>query len=176
MAKFEDKVDLYDDRGNLVEAQVPIEALSPLRNPAIKSIVQGIKRTVAVNLEGTENALKSAKVGGPACKILGRELDLDIVGNADAIAAKAKAMIQVEDGDDTKVELLGGGKRALVQIPSTRFEAAAEYSATTLVTASFIQAIIDVCDVNMHDNMVKAAILGRYPQSVEYMGGNLQLC
>lgn len=175
MAKFEDKVDLYDDRGNLVESQVPIEALSPLRNPAIKSIVQGIKRTVAVNLEGTENALKSAKVGGPACKILGRELDLDIVGNAEAIAEKAKAMIQVEDGDNTKVELLGGGKRALVQLPTARFEAAAEYSATSLVTANaFIQAIIDVCDVNMYDaNMVKAAILGRYPQSVEYMGGNL---
>ncbi|MBI5459665.1 coenzyme-B sulfoethylthiotransferase subunit beta [Methanobacterium sp.] len=175
MAKFEDKVDLYDDRGNLVEAEVPIEALSPLRNPAIKAIVQGIKRTVAVNLEGTENALKAAKVGGPACKILGRELDLDIVGNAEAIAAKAKEMIQVEEGDNTKVELLGGGKRALVQLPTARFEAAAEYSATSLVTANaFIQAIIDVCDVNMYDaNMVKAAVLGRYPQSVEYMGGNL---
>jgi methyl-coenzyme M reductase beta subunit len=175
MAKFEDKVDLYDDRGNLVEEQVPIEALSPLRNPAIKSIVQGIKRTVAVNLEGTENALKTAKVGGPACKILGRELDLDIVGNAEAIAEKAKAMIQVEEGDNTVVDLLAGGKRVLVQIPDARFEAAAEYSATTLVTASaFIQAIIDVCDVNMYDaNMVKAAILGRYPQSVEYMGGNV---
>ena len=175
MAKFEDKVDLYDDRGNLVEAQVPIEALSPLRNPAIKSIVQGIKRTIAVNLEGTENALKAAKVGGPACKILGRELDLDIVANAEAIAEKAKAMIQVEDGDNTKVELLGGGKRALVQLPTARFEAAAEYSATSLVTANaFIQAIIDVCDVNMYDaNMVKAAVLGRYPQSVEYMGGNI---
>jgi len=147
MAKFEDKVDLYDDRGNLVESQVPIEALSPLRNPAIKSIVQGIKRTVAVNLEGTENALKAAKVGGPACKIMGRELDLDIVGNADAIAAEAKAMIQVEEGDNTKVELLGGGKRVLVQIPDARFEAAAEYSAAPLVTANaFIQAIMEVCD------------------------------
>jgi methyl-coenzyme M reductase beta subunit len=175
MAKFEDKVDLYDDRGNLVEEQVPIEALSPLRNPAIKGIVQGIKRTVAVNLEGTENALKTAKVGGPANKILGRELDLDIVANAEAIAEKAKAMIQVEDGDDTVVDLLAGGKRVLVQIPSARFEAAAEYSATSLVTANaFIQAIIDVCDVSMYDAvMVKAAILGRYPQSVEYMGGNI---
>ena len=59
MARFEDKIDLYDDRGNLVEEQVPLEALSPLRNPAIKSIVQGIKRTIAVNLEGIENALRS---------------------------------------------------------------------------------------------------------------------
>lgn len=173
MARFEDKIDLYDDRGNLVEEQVPLEALSPLRNPAIKSIVQGIKRTIAVNLEGVESALKSGKVAGG--KILGRELDLDIVGNAEAIAQEAKEMILVEEGDDTKVELLAGGKRALVQIPSARLEAAAEYSATSLVTASaFIQAIINQFDVSMYDaNMVKAAVLGRYPQSVEYMGGNI---
>lgn len=175
MAKFEDKIDLYDDRGNLVEEQVPLEALSPLRNPAIKGIVQGVKRTVAVNLEGIENALKNATVGGKACKILGRELDLDLVGNAEAIAEKAKEMIQVKEDDNTKVELLAGGKRVLVQIPAIRFEAAAEYSAAPLVTASaFTQAIIDVCDVSMYDaNMVKAAILGRYPQTVDYMGGNI---
>ncbi|MEJ4305488.1 coenzyme-B sulfoethylthiotransferase subunit beta [Enterococcus faecium] len=168
-------MDLYDDRGNLVEEQVPLEALSPLRNPAIKSIVQGIKRTVAVNLEGIENALKAAKVGGPACKILGREMDLDIVGNAEAIAAAAKEMIQVTEGDDTKVELLSGGKKALVQLPSARFDAAAEYSAAPLVTATaFVQAIISQFDVSMYDaNMVKAAVLGRYPQSVEYMGANI---
>ncbi|MBU4534672.1 MAG: coenzyme-B sulfoethylthiotransferase subunit beta [Euryarchaeota archaeon] len=175
MAKFDDKVDLYDDRGNLVESQVPLEALSPLRNPAIKSIIQGIKRTVAVNLEGIENALKAAKVGGPACKILGREMDLDVVGSADSIAATAKEMIQVTADDDTKVELLAGGKRALVQIPSERFEAAAEYSAAPLVTATaFVQAIINEFDVSMYDaNMIKAAVLGRYPQSVEYMGANI---
>jgi methyl-coenzyme M reductase beta subunit len=175
MAKFDDKVDLYDDRGNLVESQVPAEALSPLKNPAIKSILQMVKKTVAVNLEGAQNALATAKVGGPACKILGREMDLDIVGNADAIAAAAKEMIQVDPGDDTKVELLAGGKRALVQIPKARFEAAAEYSAAPLTTAAaFIEAIIKQFDVSMYDaNMVKAAILGRYPQSVEYLGGNI---
>ena len=175
MAKFDDKIDLYDDRGNLVEEQVPLEALSPLRNPAIKSIVQGIKRTVAVNLEGIENALKAAKVGGPACKILGRELDLDIVGSADSIAATAKEMIQVTEGDDTKVELLSGGKKVLVQLPTARFDAAAEYSAAPLVTATaFVQAIISEFDISMYDaNMIKAAVLGRYPQSVEYMGANI---
>lgn len=175
MAKFDDKVDLYDDRGNLAESDVPIEALSPLRNPAIKRIIQGIKRTVAVNLEGIENALKTAKVGGPGCKILGREMDLDVVGSADSIAAAAKEMIQVTPDDDTNIELLAGGKRVLVQIPTDRFEAAAEYSATSLVTATaFVQAIINEFDISMYDaDMVKAAILGRYPQSVEYMGGNL---
>lgn len=175
MAKFDDKIDLYDDKGNLVEEQVPIEALSPLRNPAIKKIVQGVKRTVAVNLEGIEGALKSAKVGGKACKILGRELDLDIVSNAEAIAATAKEMIQVTEDDDTKVELLSGGKKILIQIPSVRLDNAAEYSVASLVTANaFVQAIIKECDVSMYDaNMVKAAILGRYPQTLDYAGANI---
>ncbi|GAA5818314.1 MAG: coenzyme-B sulfoethylthiotransferase subunit beta [Methanobrevibacter sp. CfCl-M3] len=176
MAKFDDKVDLYDDRGNLVESNVPIEALSPLRNPAIKSIVNGIKRTVAVNLEGIENALKTASVGGKACKILGREIDLDLVGNADALANSIKEMIQVTEDDDTRVELLAGGKRILVQIPNARLDAAAEYSVSTLSTSTaLVQAIINQFDeVDMYNaNMVKAAILGRYPQSVDYMGSNL---
>ena len=175
MAKFDDKIDLYDDKGNLVEEQVPIEALSPLRNSAIKKIVQGVKRTVAVNLEGIEGSLKSAKVGGKACKILGRELDLDIVSNAEAIAATAKEMIQVTEDDDTKVELLSGGKKILIQVPSIRLNSAAEYSVASLVTANaFVQAIIKECDVSMYDaNMVKAAILGRYPQTLDYAGANI---
>jgi len=175
MAKFDDKVDLYDDRGSLVESNVPIEALSPLRNPAIKSIVSGVKRTVAVNLEGIENALKNATVGGPACKILGREMDLDITGSAESLAAALKDMIQVTEDDDTNVKLLSGGKRILVQVPTARLDSAAEYSVTTLSTATaLVQAIINEFDVSMYDaNMVKAAILGRYPQSVEFMGGNL---
>ena len=45
MAKFDDKVDLYDDRGSEIASNVPIEALSPLRNPAIQNIVKGVKRT-----------------------------------------------------------------------------------------------------------------------------------
>jgi len=175
MAKFDDKVDLYDDRGSLVESDVPIEALSPLRNPAIKSIVSGVKRTVAVNLEGIENSLKSASVGGQNSKILGREMDLDITGNAEAIAGALKEMVQVTENDDTNVELLSSGKRILVQIPTARLDSAAEYSVTTLATATaLVQAIIKQFDVSMYDaNMVKAAILGRYPQSVEYMGSNV---
>ncbi len=176
MAKFDDKVDLYDDRGSLIEAEVPIEALSPLRNPAIKSIISGVKRTVAVNLEGIEKSLKTGSVGGAKSKILGREMDLDVVGQADSIAASLKDMLKVTEDDDTKVEVLSGGKRILVQIPTIRLESSAEYSVATLATATALtQALINEFDVNMYDaNMVKAAILGRYPQSVEYMGANLK--
>ena len=150
MAKFDDKVDLYDDRGSLVVSDVPIEALSPLRNTAIQNIVKGVKRTVAVNLEGLEKSVKTGSVGGDKSKILGRELDIDIVANAGAIAEKMKEMIQISEDDDTKVEPISGGKRLLVQ------------------------AIIDVCDVSIYDaNFVKAAVLGRYPQSVDYKGSNI---
>lgn len=175
MAKFDDKVDLYDDRGSLVASDVPIEALSPLRNSAIQDIITGVKRTVAVNLEGIENAVKTGAVGGAKSKILGRELDLDIVGNADALAASIKSMLQVTEGDDTKVDAISGGKRLLVQVPTQRIAAAAEYSVAPLATSTaLIQAIIDTLDVTMYDaNYIKAAILGRYPQSVDYMGSNI---
>ena len=62
MAKFDDKVDLYDDRGSVIASDVPIEAISPLRNPAIQNIVKGVKRTVAVNLEGVEKSVRTGSV------------------------------------------------------------------------------------------------------------------
>ena len=154
MAKFDDKVDLYDDRGSLVVSDVPIEALSPLRNPAIQNIVKGVKRTVAVNLDGVEKALRTGSIGGDKSKILGRELDLDIVGNAEAIAEKMKDMIQVSEDDDTNI---------------TPNSVAPLSAASTLV-----QAIIETFDVSIYDaNYVKGAVLGRYPQSVDYKGANI---
>jgi methyl-coenzyme M reductase beta subunit len=176
LAKFDDKVDLYDDRGTLIDSDVPIEALSPVRNPAIQKIATGIKRTVAVNLEGIENSLRNAAVGTKGSKILGRELDLDIVANVDAIAASVKDMIQVTEDDDTVVEPLSGGKRLLVQVPTKRIDVSAEYSVATLSTATALtQAIVETCDVSMYDaNMVKAAILGMYPQTVSYDGSNIK--
>lgn len=175
MAKFDDKVDLYDERGNEIASDIPIEAISPLRNPAIKDIVKGVKRTVAVNLEGLEKSIKTGAVGGDKSRILGRELDLDIVGNAGAIAEKMKEMIQVSEDDDTNIEPISGGKRLLVQVPSTRIEVAAEYSVAPLSTATtLVQSIIDIFDVDIYDaNYLKAAVLGRYPQSVDYKGSNI---
>ena len=86
-----------------------------------------------------------------------------------------KEMIQISEDDDTKVEPISGGKRLLVRVPSKRIDVAAEYSVAPLSTAtSLVQAIIDVCDVSIYDaNFVKAAVLGRYPQSVDYKGSNI---
>ena len=67
MAKYKDVIDLYDDRGKLIESNVPLEAISPLRNGAIKRIASMTARTVAVNLAGLEKALKTGSIGGGGC-------------------------------------------------------------------------------------------------------------
>ncbi len=173
--RFEDTVDLYDDRGNCVAEDVPIEVLSPMRNEAIQSIVRDIKRTVAVDLEGIENSLRNAAVGGKMMKIPGREMDVDVVDNAEAIADKVEEMIRVHEDDDTNVEPLYDGKRLLVQLPTERVEVMADpYAGTMQAGMAVVHAIIDVCEVDMWDaNMVKAAVFGRYPQTIDYHGGNV---
>ena len=37
MPKYSDKIDLYSDKGKLIESGVPLEALSPLKNEAIQA-------------------------------------------------------------------------------------------------------------------------------------------
>ena len=72
-----DKIDIYDDRGKLLESNVDLLNVAPTRNAAIQSIIKDTKRTVAVNLAGIEKALKTGTMGGKAKQILGRELNYD---------------------------------------------------------------------------------------------------
>ena len=117
MAKFKDTIDLYDDSGKLLKSGVPLDKISPLVNPATRKIIDLTKRTIAVNLGGIQDALKTGKVGKG--HVLGREMDLDIVGNKDAVIGKIKEMVQVQEGDDTKIrEFSGGGKIILVEAPA----------------------------------------------------------
>ncbi|MDI9645983.1 MAG: coenzyme-B sulfoethylthiotransferase subunit beta [Archaeoglobales archaeon] len=174
--KYKDKIDLYDDKGKLVESDVPLEAVSPLLNPAIEEIIKIIRRSVAVNLAGIQKALETGAVGGERCIIPGKSLKLDIVGNAGAIADKIKKTLAVAKDDDTVVQLIDGGKNLLVQVPTIRILKAVEYTAPiTAVAAAVTEAIIDTFNVDMFDApMVKAAVWGRYPQSMDLMGANVQ--
>ena len=160
MAKYADVIDLYDDNGKLLKSNVALEKISPLVNPAIKSLVDNAKRTVAVNLGGVEAALKNGKIGKHQ-QILGRELNLDIAGNIDAIEAKIKQYVSVEEGDDTEIRRFNDGKLLLVKVPKARIEAAA----TTY-------ALVEEFNVDMFDaNTVKAAVFGSYPVSQALDGG-----
>ena len=177
MAKYADVIDLYDDNGKLLKSNVALEKISPLVNPAIKSLVDNAKRTVAVNLGGVEAALKNGKIGKHQ-QILGRELNLDIAGNIDAIEAKIKQYVSVEEGDDTEIRRFNDGKLLLVKVPKARIEAAATYDASLLsVAAATTYALVEEFNVDMFDaNTVKAAVFSASAkEKIEAVGGKTEV-
>ena len=173
MAKYKETCDLYDDEGKLLKSNVNLEKVSPLINPAIKKLINLTKRTVAINMAGIETGIKTGAMGKG--QILGRALNLNLVKDADTLAAKVKEMVQVTAGDDTKITKVGGGKLLLVEVPMARMEAAATYDcAQTACAAAITQAIIENYKVGMFDGpMVKSAVWGAYPQTMDMQGGNI---
>ncbi len=175
MAKYKDTIDLYDDEGKLLKSGVTLEKISPLVNKGALKIIDLTKRTVAVNLAGIDNAIKTGAMGGKNQQILGRAVKCDCVKDCDALSAKIKEMVSVTDGDDTKITKVGGGKMLLVEVPSARLNAAATYdAASTAVAAAATYAIIEQYKVGMFDGpYVKSAVWGAYPQTMDMQGGNV---
>ncbi len=171
-----DKIDLYSDRGAKLKAGVDLGAISPLRNKAIKKIIHDTKRTAAVDLAGIEKALATGKFGGKGRHVPAKAMNFDVVKNADKIVAAVADLVKVDAGDDTNVKSLNGGKQMLVQVPSARIEAGAEYVASlTCASMGTVQAMIDTFDLNMFNvPEVKAAIMGQYPQTMDLAGGNVK--
>jgi methyl-coenzyme M reductase beta subunit len=174
MPKYEDVIDLYDDHGKRIAKQIPLEAISPLRNKAIKKIASLTERTIAVNLAGIEKALKTGAVGGAMIK--GKEIDVPLVANAEKIAKAIKEMVQVTEDDDTVVKVKSGGKNLVVVVPEERMAAGIEYTTGfTAVAAATTEVIIDQFNIPMYKaNMVKAAVWGRYPQTMTFTGANVK--
>lgn len=174
MAKYKDKIDLYDDKGKLIESNVPLDAINPLYNPAIRKIASLAKRTVGVDLEKIEKALKSGRVGGGYIK--GKEINADVVANADKIADRVRDCLKVEIDDDTDVHSILDGKRLVVHVGSRRADTGVEYTTSYTATAAAVtQAIIDEFNVDMFKaNMVKTAVWGRYPQTMDFLGSNVK--
>lgn len=106
---------------------VPLDAISPLYNPAIQRTASLAKRTIAVNLAGIEKSLKSGRVGGGYIK--GKEIDAPIVANAEKVAARVKDYVKVDSSDDdTDVRVFSEGKNMIVIVPSRRMDAGVEYT------------------------------------------------
>ncbi len=174
MPKYKDTIDLYDDYGKRIAKDVPLEAISPLRNKAIQKIASLTKRAIAVNLAGIQNALATGKIAGDT--IQGKEINAPLVDDAKKIADDIKGMVQVTEGDDTVVHVKNGGKSLIVIIPEDRADAGIEYTTGfTTVAAATTEAIIDRYKVPMYKaNMVKAAVWGKYPQTVNFAGSNIK--
>ncbi|WGI16693.1 coenzyme-B sulfoethylthiotransferase subunit beta [Methanonatronarchaeum sp. AMET-Sl] len=172
---MEDNIDLYSDRGELLESDVPLKAISPLHNNAIKKTFSLAKRMVVADLAGMEKDLSTGQVGGLGIQLKGRELDLDIISKAEEIAKAVEEKIKVKEDDDTSVEIVADGERLFIRVPEERFEAGVEYTTGLSATASAVtEAVVETFDVDMFDsNMVHAAVWGRYPQTVELTGSNL---
>jgi len=170
-----DEVDLYDDRGNVLAKGVPLEAISPIRNPAIRKIVSLTIRSGAVDLAGLDKKLKTGAIAGRGMIIRGVGRDIDVLGNASEIAKQVEDMLRVEPDDDTKVELIAGGKRMLTQVPTARI--LSDYSVgQTAVMGALTHAIIDVCDVSMWDApYVHAAVWGMYPEDPDTKDGAVKM-
>ena len=174
MVKGKDSIDLYDDEGKLLKSGVELSKVSPLVNPGILKLIDLTKRTIAVNLAGIDDALKTGKVGGKQNQVLGRVIKADCVKDCDAISDSIKKMVQVKDGDDTKITKVGGGKMLLVEVPSARLAAAATYDAAiTAVAAATTYTLVEKYKVDMFEaSMVKAAVWGTYPQTMDMQGAN----
>lgn len=173
MAK--DEIDLYGDRGNVLAKGVSLDAISPLKNAAIKKIVNLTIRTGAVDVAGLDKKLKTGAIGGRGMIIRGVGRNIDVLDNASEIAKEVEDMLCVEPGDDTKVELIAGGKRMLIQVPTGRI--LSDYSVgLTAAMGALTHAIIDVCDVSMWDApYVHAAVWGMYPQNPDPADGAVKM-
>jgi methyl-coenzyme M reductase beta subunit len=171
----EDKIDLFDDRGNKLASDVPLSAISPLRNPAIKKIVNLSMRTGATDLAKLEQRLTTGQIAGKGMVIRGVGRDFPIVDKANEIAKQVEDMLRVEEGDDTSVKLMAGGKRMLTQTPTSRI--LCDYSAgLTNAMGALTHAIIDVCNVNMWDApYVHAGVWGMYPQDPDPADGAVKM-
>ena len=175
MAKYKDTLDLYDDQGKLLKSGVALEKVSPLSNEGILKVIDLTKRTVAINVAGIDNAIKTGAMAGKNNQILGRSLKVDLLKDVDALADKIKEMVAVSKGDNTKITKVSGGKMLLVEVPSARLNAAATYdAASTAVAAATTYAIIEQYKVGMFDApYVKTAVWGAYPQTMDMQGGNI---
>ena len=182
--KYKDKVDLYSDEGKVLAEDIPIEALSPLRNPYMHEIYLTMKKTVVIDLKKLEDMIREGKagwatlVGQDEVKMPWYGFDVDLVENAAEIATELKKLIQVKDGDDTNVLLLEGGNTIVTQISESILRISADYSsAFTTVCVALGQIIAKMANLQPLENPYKIAFLknclqGRYPQATAPQPGN----
>ena len=168
---------IHGDRGEVLAENLSLEAINPYKNAVMREILHTLKRTAIIDLNKLETSLRNGSVGntmaiGGECKVLGRELDLPIVEHISSIADRVYNMLRISDDDDTFVEILDS--LLIVQIPSVAISMGTEYTQAHLLPATALgYAIIDEFELGIFDgvDMVKSAIMGRYPQTVDTSGG-----
>jgi methyl-coenzyme M reductase beta subunit len=185
--KYEDKLDIYDDRGNLLGANIPLEALSPLYNPYINEMLQLIKSTVFVDLSKLQKLLRTGQVGYTTSlrqdevKTM-HQLNLDLLGNAHAIADSLEKHLKVSNHngyeDDTAIKLFNDDQVLMVRVPTLRMAIASSrdvvYTNVGLLLAQILSEMYNITPESNPDGcgLIKNALFGRYPQLQSFNPGN----
>ncbi len=173
-----DVFSIHDDYGRVLAENVRLNAVNPYINKAMTEILKCMKGTAIIDLKKLQDMLKTGEVGGTMlvgceCQVPGREVDLPLVKNAKDIAEEVRKMVEVTPGDDTRVHVVGR-TLLVIRLPTIRLEMASDYSQVYLVSATAVAyAIIKVFQLGIFDgiDMVKSALLGRYPQTISPAGG-----
>ncbi|RLG26953.1 methyl-coenzyme M reductase subunit beta [Methanosarcinales archaeon] len=199
MAYLTEKIDLYNDRGQVIESGIPLEAVTPVQNPAVREIADTFKRSIAVNLAGAQKALstghyaneyihlpdipnkadlpiKSGPYGKPKA-VRTRTWDVPLVENADTLAAKLKEKLQVDADDGTEVKIMKKGAMFYVKPSQKLCTTGIEYTTALTATAQAMTDLVmeefdDILDFHAAP-LVHTAFYGRYPSTYEFMGGNV---
>ena len=185
--KYEDKVDIYDDRGRVIGENLPLEALSPLYNPYINEMLQTIKGTVFIDLVKLQRMLAKGQVGYTTAlkqdevKTM-HHLDLDLLENAHAIADEMEKAIKVQNyngyEDDTSVQLFNDDQTLMVRVPTARMAISTGrdviYTNIGLLMAQILSEMFEITPDSNPDGcgLIKTALFGRYPQMVTFTPGN----
>lgn len=185
--KYEDQIDIYDDRGTLLGEKIPLEALSPLYNPYINKLLQIVKSTVFIDLAKLQKMLRLGQIGYSTSlkqdevKSM-HQLDLDIIGNAGAIADEMAALLKIDSynghEDNTSVQLFNDGQCMMIRVPSLRLAVSTGrdviYTNVGLLMCQILSEIFNITPDNDPDGcgLIKNALYGRYPQWQSFNPGN----
>jgi methyl-coenzyme M reductase beta subunit len=174
-------VDLYDDLGNCVGREIPLQALSPLYNPYMREVLDLFKRLAVIDLGKLEGLMKKGMAGWET--VVGQDenrmpwygRDLPLVDRAKEIVERIKEKVEKYGDGEPLVE--GAGKYIIVKIPRRMMEISASRDPTLTWTAvALCQAVAETFNMTPETdpdgcNMLKGAVFGRYPQSPEFPPG-----
>jgi len=183
--KFEDKIDIYDDQGQTLAEDLPIETLSPLNNPYMIRVLNFLKSTAFVNLRKIENMIRKGTFGFSSAsrqdeiKMPWHGRNWEIIEHAPAIADSVRDKLKIHNGhDDSNIQLLSGNDVMIIQIPSQRMQSASSRDPPyTLTAVALGQAISEVFNITPNTdpdgvNIIKNVLVGRYPQTVGFHPDN----
>ncbi|MHA1277765.1 MAG: coenzyme-B sulfoethylthiotransferase subunit beta [Candidatus Helarchaeota archaeon] len=185
--KYEDKIDIYDDKGKCLAEDLPIETLSPLNNPYMIKILDTFKSTAFINLRKIEYMLQQGAFGYTSASRQDEvsmpwySRDWEILEHVPAIASGIRKIIKVKkDGSQEKelVQILPGNDILMVKIPAQRMKVAASRDpALTITIGALGQTLCEVFDVTPNSdpdgvNIIKNILVGRYPQTASFQPEN----